>query len=118
MCGTQVTPAFSLSVAIFQSAVMPPILLTLGCTKSTAPAAIILRKSEELVAFSPMAIGTPVALRRFAADSKSSDDQSGSSTKCGFDAYIAAPGASSSPGSHAQLVSTLIGIFGPVTERA
>ena len=92
---------------------MPPILLTLGCTKSTAPAAIILRKSEELVAFSPIAIGTPVALRSFAADLKSSGGQIGSSTQCGFDAFMAATGASASPGSQAQLVSTLIGMFGP-----
>src|SRR6185503_14317758 len=118
MCGTQVMPAFSLSIAIFQSEVMPPILFTLGWTKSTAPAAIILRKSEGLVAFSPMASGTPVALRNFAADSKSSGGQIGSSTQCGFDAFIAATGASASPGSQAQLVSTLMGMPGPVTERA
>src|SRR3954469_11988427 len=117
MCGTQVTPAFSLSVAIRNKCVMPPILLTLGCTKSTAPAAIMLRKSEELVAFSPMAIGTPVALRSFAAASKFSGGQIGSSTQCGFDAFIAATGASASPGNQAQLVSTLIGMLGPVTEQ-
>src|SRR6185312_12104091 len=103
MCGTQVTPAFSASVAIRNRCVMPPILLTDGCTKSVAPAAIILRKSDGLVAFSPMASGTPVALRSFASDSKSSGGQIGSSTQNGLDGFIAATGASASPGVHPQL---------------
>ncbi len=75
--------------------VMPPILVTLGWMKSTAPAAIIFLKSEGLVAFSPIAIGTPVALRSFAADSKSSGGQIGSSTQTGFDGFIAMTGTGS-----------------------
>ena len=75
-------------------------------------------ESEGLVAFSPIASGTPVALRSFAADSKSSGGQIGSSTQYGLDAFMAATGCSASLGSQAQLVSTLIGMSGPVTERA
>ena len=94
---------------------MPPILTMVGCTKSVAPAAIILRKSEALVAFSPIASGTPVALRSLASDSKSSGGQIGSSTQSGFEAFMAATGASASPGVQPQLVSTMIGMSGPVT---
>ena len=75
----------------------------LGCTKSVAPAAIILRKSLGLVAFSPIASGTPVALRSFASDSKSSGGQIGSSTQNGLDAFMAATGCSASPGSPAAV---------------
>ena len=46
-------------------------------------------------------------------DSKSSGGQIGSSTQYGFDAFMAATGASASPGSQAQLVSTLIGMSRP-----
>ena len=92
---------------------MPPILTMLGCTKSVAPAAIILRKSSTPVAFSPIASGTPVALRSFASDSKSSGGQIGSSTQYGFDGAIAATGFSASAGVQAQLVSTMIGMSGP-----
>src|SRR3954464_8005704 len=112
MCGTQVMPAFSASVAMRNSLVMPPILLTLGCTKSTAPAAIILRKSEALVAFSPIASGTPVALRSLASDSKSSGGQIGSSTQNGLEVFMAATGCSAWSGVQPQLVSTMIGISG------
>ena len=76
-------------------AVMPPILTMLGCTKSVAPAAIILRKSLGLVAFSPIASGTPVRLAEPArSDSKSSGGQIGSSTQNGFDGFMAATGFS------------------------
>ena len=71
-----------------------------------------MRKSIGLVAFSPIASGTPVALRSFASASKSSGGQIGSSTQNGFDAFMAATGLSASSGGQAQLVSTLIGMSG------
>src|SRR4051812_15153145 len=99
------------------SCVMPPIFTTDGCTKSAAPAAIILRKSVGLVAFSPIASGTPVALRSLANDSKSSGGQIGSSTQNGLDGFMAATAASALSGVQPQLVSTMIGIDGPAAAR-
>ena len=90
----------------------------LGCTKSVAPAATILRKSSTPVAFSPIASGTPVARRSAASDSKSSGGQIGSSTQNGFDGAMAATGAVAWSGVQAQLVSTMIGMLGPATSRA
>ena len=96
---------------------MPPILTIDGCTKSVAPAAIILRKSVGLVAFSPIASGTPVALRSLASDSKSSGGQIGSSTQNGLDGFMAATGFSAWSGVQPQLVSTMIGMPGPAASR-
>src|SRR3954463_10747633 len=116
-CGTQVTPAFSASVATCHRLVSPPILTTLGCTKSVAPAEIIFWKSSTPVAFSPIASGTPVARLSTASASKSSGGQIGSSTQNGFEGAMAATGAVAWSAVQAQLVSTMIGMSGPATSR-
>jgi hypothetical protein len=90
----------------------------LGCTKSVAPAATILRKSSTPLAFSPIANGTPVARLSAASAAKSSGGQIGSSTQYGFDGAIAATAAVAWSAVQAQLVSTMIGMSGPATSRA
>jgi hypothetical protein len=69
------------------------------------------------LAFSPAAIGTPVARRSAASEEKSSGGQIGSSTHKGFDGAIAITAAVAASGNQAQLVSTMIGTSGPATSR-
>ena len=81
------------------------------------PAAASRTNSSAPVAFSPAASGTPVALRSVPSASTSSAGQIGSSTQSGSYGFIAITASCAASGSHAQLVSTMIGTPGPVASR-
>src|ERR1700738_1383894 len=65
-----------------------------------------------------MAVGTPVVCLSAASEAKSSGGQIGSSTQSRLDGTISVTAAVASAGSHAQLVSTINGAFGPATAGA
>ncbi|MNP32484.1 hypothetical protein D3C76_1256670 [compost metagenome] len=94
---------------------MPPTLVTLGCTISTAPAWKAWANWNEVVQFSPAAIGSEP--RRLDSAAKSSGGYTGSSTQVRLRASRRSRLRSTNSTDQAQFTSTQIFLSGPATRR-